>query len=82
MKAAKRRTGKTYYDSLWPLRDERQTRKQCPYCGRFFHLFLINDVFSPHVCVSCCVILDRAGAEPALPGPSVPMCSQSQASIG
>lgn len=77
-----RRATKTYYDSLWPLRDERQTRKTCPYCGRCFHVFLINDIFSPDVCVSCCMILDRAGVKPALRGPSIAMASQSQASIG
>lgn len=80
--ATRRRAGKTYYDSLWQLRDDRQTRKCCPYCGRCFNVFLINDIFSSDVCVSCCMILNRAGVAPALRGPSVPMASQSQASIG
>jgi ribosomal protein L37AE/L43A len=80
--ATKRRAGKTYYDSLLAMKDERQVRKTCPYCGRVFHLFLVNDIWSPHLCVSCCMILDRAGVSPSLPGPSVPMASQSQESIG
>lgn len=66
----KRRAGKIPLFELMEMRDERQFHRKCPYCGRGFHVFLVGDVFSSDVCVSCCMTLDRCGVWPAVPSRS------------
>lgn len=63
----KRRAGKIPLFAWAEMRDERRFYRRCPYCGRGYHVFLLDDVFSNDACASCCMALDRRGLEPAVP---------------
>lgn len=77
------RATKTYFNSPWTLQDERQARRRCPYCDRNFLVFMVNDVESSDVCVSCCMTLSRRNVAPALPAkPKTGIVSQARESQG
>lgn len=66
----RRSAGKIPVFEFVEMRDDRRFNRRCPYCGRGYRVFLVGDVFSSDLCVSCCMTLDRRGVQPAAPSRS------------
>jgi hypothetical protein len=78
----KRRAGKTYYNSPWPLQDERLRHCRCVYCNSPITVYYVNDLCPREVCVGCYTVLVFAGATPAVAPVTSRAVSQSQESYG